>query len=67
MAHSIVMKFIATLGSPQQKARYFAEVTGNPGIWYGWHGAVSGGITVIESTQNGQSYNVAVNLGWGVR
>ncbi len=43
-------------------ATFTAEVTGNPGIWYGWHGAVSGGITVIESTQNGQSYNVAVNL-----
>ncbi len=43
-------------------ATFTTEVTGNPGIWYGWHGAVSGGITVIESTQNGQSYNVAVNL-----
>jgi hypothetical protein len=43
-------------------ATYTTEVTSNPGIWYGWHGAVSGGITVIESTQNGQSYNVAVNL-----
>jgi hypothetical protein len=43
-------------------ATYTAEVTGNPGIWYGWHGAVSGGITVIESTQTGQSYNAAVNL-----
>jgi hypothetical protein len=43
-------------------ATYTAEVTGNPGIWYGWHGAVSGGITLIESTQTGQSYNAAVNL-----
>jgi len=43
-------------------ATFTTEVTSNPGIWYGWHGAVSGGITVIESTQNGQSYNVAVNL-----
>jgi hypothetical protein len=43
-------------------ATYTTEVTGNPGIWYGWHGAVSGGITLIESTQTGQSYNAAVNL-----
>jgi Protein of unknown function, DUF481 len=41
---------------------YTAEVTSNPGIWYGWHGALSGGISVIESTQTGQNYNAAVNL-----
>jgi hypothetical protein len=43
-------------------ATYTAEVTSNPGIWYGWHGAISGGITTIESTQTGQSYNLAVTL-----
>ena len=43
-------------------ATFTTEVTSNPGIWYGWHGAVSGGITLIESTQTGQSYNAAVNL-----
>jgi hypothetical protein len=43
-------------------ATYSKEVTSNPGIWYGWHGAVSGGITLIESTQTGQNYNAAVNL-----
>jgi hypothetical protein len=43
-------------------ATYTREVTSNPGIWYGWHGAVSGGITLIESTQTGQNYNAAVNL-----
>jgi Protein of unknown function, DUF481 len=43
-------------------ATYTAEVTNDPGIWYGWHGAVSGGITAIESTQTGQSYNLAVTL-----
>ena len=41
---------------------YTAEVTSNPGIWYGWHGAISGGISVIESTQTGQNYTLAVNL-----
>ena len=53
---------IKNLANLIDDATFTAEVTGNPGIWYGWHGAVSGGITVIESTQNGQSYNVAVNL-----
>jgi hypothetical protein len=43
-------------------ATFTKEVTSNPGIWYGWHGAVSGGITLIESTQTGQNYNAAVNL-----
>jgi len=43
-------------------ATYAQEVTSNPGIWYGWHGAVSGGITLVESTQTGQTYNAAVNL-----
>jgi hypothetical protein len=43
-------------------ATYNQQVTSNPGIWYGWHGAISGGITLIESTQTGRSYNAAVNL-----
>ena len=43
-------------------ATYTAEVTSNPGIWYGWHGAISGGISVIESTQTGQNYTLAVTL-----
>jgi hypothetical protein len=43
-------------------AAYTKEVTSNPGIWYGWNGAISGGITLIEGTQTGQSYNAGVNL-----
>jgi hypothetical protein len=41
---------------------YNKEVTSNPGIWYGWNGSISGGITLVESTQTGQTYNLAVNL-----
>jgi len=41
---------------------YTKEVTSNPGIWYGWHGSIAGGITLIESTQVGQTYTAAVNL-----
>jgi hypothetical protein len=41
---------------------YDREVTSNPGIWYGWNGSISGGITLVESTQTGQTYNLAANL-----
>jgi Protein of unknown function, DUF481 len=41
---------------------YNQEVTSNPGIWYGWNGSIAGGITLVESTQTGQSYNAALNL-----
>jgi Protein of unknown function, DUF481 len=41
---------------------YDHEVTSNPGIWYGWGGSISGGITLVESTQTGQTYNLAANL-----
>lgn len=41
---------------------YTKEVTSNPGIWYGWHGTLAGGITLIESTQVGETYTAAVNL-----
>ena len=53
---------IKNLANLIDDATYTTEVTSNPGIWYGWHGAVSGGITLIESTQTGQSYNAAVTL-----
>jgi hypothetical protein len=43
-------------------ATYNKEVTSNPGIWYGWNGSISGGITLVESTQTGQTYNLAANL-----
>src|ERR1700744_826561 len=41
---------------------YTKEVTSNPGVWYGWNGSISGGITLVESTQTGQTYNLAANL-----
>jgi Protein of unknown function, DUF481 len=43
-------------------ATYNQEVTSNPGIWYGWKGTLSGGITLIESTQTAQNYNAAISL-----
>jgi hypothetical protein len=53
---------IKNLANLIDDATFTAEVTSNPGIWYGWHGAISGGISVIESTQTGQNYTLAVNL-----
>jgi Protein of unknown function, DUF481 len=41
---------------------YNKEVTSNPEIWQGWNGSISGGITLVESTQTGQTYNLAANL-----
>jgi hypothetical protein len=41
---------------------YNKEVTGNPGILSGWDGSISGGITLVESTQTGQTYSLAANL-----
>jgi hypothetical protein len=41
---------------------YNKEVLSNPGIWYGWNGSISGGVTLVESTQTGQTYNAAVSL-----
>jgi hypothetical protein len=44
------------------KATYEKEVTGKPGIWYGWNGSVTGGITLIRATQNGSNYTAAMSL-----
>jgi len=38
------------------------EVTANPGIFQGWTGSMTGGITVVNSTINSQTYTAAVNL-----
>ncbi|WP_433983740.1 DUF481 domain-containing protein [Tunturiibacter empetritectus] len=43
-------------------ATYAKEVTGNPGIFQDWTGGISGGVTLVESTQTGQTFTAAVNL-----
>jgi Protein of unknown function, DUF481 len=43
-------------------ATYEKEVTGNPGVFSNWSGALSGGVTLVESSQTGQTFNAAVNL-----
>jgi hypothetical protein len=41
---------------------YNKEVTSDPGVLSGWNGSISGGITLVESTQTGQTYSLAANL-----
>jgi hypothetical protein len=43
-------------------ATYEKEVTSNPGPLSGWGGSVSGAIAIVDSTQTGQTYNLAVSL-----
>ena len=44
------------------KPTYDKEMTGKPGIWYGWQGSIAGGVNIVESTTTGQSYNVDIHL-----
>lgn len=43
-------------------ATYTKEVTANPGIWSGWKGSVTGGATLIRSTQDGTNLNAGIAL-----
>ena len=38
------------------------EVTSNPGFLHGWSGALTGGITLVKSTDSSQTYTAAVSL-----
>ena len=38
------------------------EVIANPGVFQGWSGSITGGITLVESTDNSQTYTAAANL-----
>lgn len=44
------------------KPTYDKEMTGRPGIWYGWQGSIAGGANIVESTTTGQTYRVGINL-----
>lgn len=43
-------------------ATYNKEVTGNPGIWYGWNGSITGGANVLQSTSYGQTLTAGISL-----
>ena len=40
----------------------YAKETNNPGFLSGWNGSLTGGITLIRSTQTGSNYNAGINL-----
>jgi hypothetical protein len=41
---------------------YNKELTENPGFFHGWDGAVTGGVTVLQSTSYGQTFTAAASL-----
>ena len=41
---------------------YDMELERKPGVWYGWHGTVSGGVTLVRSTDNGSTYTTGIAL-----
>src|SRR5580698_9670895 len=43
-------------------ATYTKEVVSNPGVFHNWTGQLSGGVTLVESSSTGQTFNAAVNL-----
>ncbi|MDQ2835407.1 MAG: DUF481 domain-containing protein [Acidobacteriota bacterium] len=53
---------VKELGYLMDAATFNKEVTSNPGFLQGWAGSLTGGITLIESTNNSQTYSAAVNL-----
>jgi hypothetical protein len=44
------------------KTTYLKETNPHPSFSYGWNGAITGGATIIEATQTGQSYNAGIAL-----
>jgi len=41
---------------------YDMELEKKPGAFYGWHGSISGGTTIVRSTSNGSTYTAGVTL-----
>jgi hypothetical protein len=41
---------------------YHQQMTAKQGLLHGWKGGITGGATIVRSTQNGSTYTAAVNL-----
>jgi hypothetical protein len=41
---------------------YDMELERKPGAFYGWHGNVNGGVTIVRSTDNGSTYSTGITL-----
>lgn len=44
------------------KATYDQEVLHHPNLFHGWNGTVSGGVTLVRSTQTGTSFTAGISL-----
>jgi hypothetical protein len=53
---------VKDLGYVMDGATFNKEVTSNPGFLHGWAGSLSGGITLVQSTDSSQTYSAAINL-----
>jgi hypothetical protein len=58
-AYTIPTKDIAFI---IDKDTYAKETNPHPPFTYGWNGAITGGATIVEATQTGQSYNAGIAL-----
>ena len=52
----------ANVGYVVDAATYTKELTGKPGIFSGWNGSVTGGATVLQATNHGQTYTLGTSL-----
>ena len=43
-------------------ATYNKEVSGHHGLSQGWNGSITGGATIVRSTQDGESYTAGINI-----
>ena len=53
---------ITDIGVVIDKATYTKEVTTNPGPFQDWNGAITGGLTVLQSTSYGETFTLGVGL-----
>ncbi len=44
------------------QSTYHRDLEKMPGPFYGWHGAVNGGATIVRSTDNGSTYTAGIAL-----
>jgi hypothetical protein len=52
----------AKIGYIIDQATYERELEKQPGLLYGWHGAVNGGATIVRSTDYGETYTAGIAL-----
>jgi len=53
---------VKDIGYVIDQATYVQEVTSNPGPFQRWKGSLTGGLSVLQATSYGQTFNAGVNL-----